>query len=119
MNIRDHLNRRIIPVFAGMLACFVLFGAGGAIASGNPSLILVPFIGFVGFGAGVLFLYYGVRCPQCRNLIGQMMFLPKGGYFRLSRNIHFCPFCGISLDYEISKDGQPIVPPDAPTPRVR
>jgi len=119
MNIRDHLNRRIIPVFVGMLPCFVLFGAGGAIASEKHSLIFLPFIGFAGFVVGILFLYYGVRCPQCRNPLGHLTMLPKGGYFRLSRNVCFCPFCGISLDCGIDKDGQPIVPPDRPQTGVR
>ncbi len=47
------------------------------------------------------------------------MFLPKGGYFRLSKNLCFCPFCGLNLDWQIDKDGQPIVPADQPQVGVR
>ncbi len=112
MNIRDHLNRRLVPAFVAMLGCFGLFALGGAVAPRESSLGFLVLPGFVGFGACILFIYYGVRCPSCRNPLGQLTYLPKGGYFRLSRKVCFCPFCGISLDCEVGKNGKPICPQD-------
>jgi hypothetical protein len=110
MNIRDHLNRRITPVHVVMLGCFILFGASGFIVTEDKTLFFLPILAFVGFGGAILYLFYGIRCPQCRNSLGQMTYLPKGGYFRLSKDLGYCPFCGISLDTEMGADGQPIVP---------
>ena len=118
MNIRDHLNRRLVPAFLAMLGCFAMFALGGVIASRKSSLGLVALLGFVGFGACIFFIYYGVRCPSCRNPLGQLTYLPRGGYFRLSQNVCFCPFCGISLDCEVGEDGKPIDPQDRPVPKL-
>jgi hypothetical protein len=107
MTIRDRLNRRIVPAYVVMLICFVLFGASGFFAGGKPGLAFLPLIPFAGFGACILFLYYGVRCPKCRNSIAYLTYLPGGGAFRLSRHLQFCPFCGVSFDTEVDKTGQP------------
>ena len=104
MNIRDHLNRRLIPIYAFMIGCFILFGAGGALAAQVHWSLILVIVGFVGFGACIFYLHYGIRCPKCRNPLGPLALLPKGGYFRLSERICFCPFCGISLDGEVENE---------------
>ena len=106
MKIRDYLNRRITPVFIGMFCCFALFGASAALAAAHPAFIVLPILAMFGFAGGIFFLMYGVRCPQCRNQLGQLTFLPKGGYFRMSRAVCFCPFCGVNLDREVDTNGQ-------------
>ncbi len=98
MSNRDYLNRRIVPAFVLMLLCFIGFAAAGVAAT--PSLPWLAFIPFVGFGACILYLHYGVRCPRCRRPIAMLTFLPHGGYFRLSNNLRFCPFCGLDLEAE-------------------
>jgi hypothetical protein len=101
MTIRERLNRRIVPTYVVMLACFVLFVAGGLGATAFPLLIGLVFVSFAGFGACTLFLHFGVRCPKCHERIAGLVFLPRGGYFRLSKAVRFCPFCGVSMDSEV------------------
>ncbi len=102
MRIRDYLNRRIIPAFVVMLASFISFGAAGFVISAFPGLPFLPIVPFIGLGACILYLHYGVRCPKCRNRLAGLVYLPRGGYFRLSHALRFCPFCGVSLDAEIN-----------------
>ena len=97
MTNRDYLNSRIIPIFALMLVCFVAFGAAGFAAASMPWIPLVPFVGFAGC---IIYLQYGVRCPSCRRPIAMLAFMPNGGYFRLSKQVKFCPFCGLDLEAE-------------------
>jgi len=99
MSNRDYLNRRILPVFLLMLLCFVGFAAASFAASSFPWL---PFVPFVGFGACILYLHYGVRCPQCRRPIALLTMLPHGGYLRLSKRVRYCPFCGLDLEAEVN-----------------
>jgi hypothetical protein len=97
-----------------MLGCFILFAAGGFIVSENKSLFFIPLLAFAGFAGAILFLQFGIRCPQCRNPIGQLTMLSKGGYFRISKNVGFCPYCGISLDAEMGPDGRSVLPTHRP-----
>ena len=106
MNIRDHLNRRIIPTYVTMVCCFALFLGGGIMTSGNPTLRPLLFIGLVGFAGCIIFLCYGIKCPKCHNPLGQLSYIPRGGYFRLSQRLCFCPFCGVSLDAKVNDAGQ-------------
>jgi hypothetical protein len=112
MNIRDYLNRKVVPAYVGLIICFVLFGASGFVAA-ELRLFFLPLIPFAGFGAILTYLYFGVRCPNCRNSISYLSYLPKGGAFRLSKNLRFCPFCGVSLDTEVDAAGQLTAPTDA------
>jgi len=97
MSNRDYLNRRIVPVFVLMLVCFGAFAVAGLAAVSAPWLPVVPFLGFA---ACILYLHYGVRCPRCRSSIAGLTMLPRGGYFRFSQKLQFCPFCGLSLEAE-------------------
>ncbi len=85
-----------------MLVCFILLGSAGLVISAFPGLSFLPIVPFVGFGACIIYLHYGVRCPKCRNRVAGLIYLPRGGYFRLSHALRFCPFCGVSLDSEIN-----------------
>jgi len=86
-----------------MLICFILFGLFSFTASATQSLALLPFIPFFGFAGCILYLYYGIRCPRCRNPVAYLTYMNRGGYFRLSKNIKFCPFCGIEMDKDMAQ----------------
>ena len=51
------------------------------------------------------FYSFSIRCPNCNNSIG-LVVMNKGKFIpdtilSMSRNIKYCPFCGISMDSEI------------------
>ena len=98
MTVREHLNKKITPVYVVMLICFILFGIFLITASATHSLVFLPFVPFLGYGACIIYLYYGIRCPRCRSPIAYLTYMNRGGYFRLSKNIKFCPFCGLEMD---------------------
>jgi len=111
MTVRQFLNRRILPVVILMLACFVAFAAIGFIPTDSRSLGVWTLVPFAGFAACIVYLFYGVRCPRCRNQIFGVAYLPRGGYFRISAAVRFCPFCGLSFDTEVDQRGHPIATP--------
>ena len=114
MTIRNYLNRRMVSTFGVMLGCFALFAGGGLLSTIHPWFTFAVFLGFGGFAVCILFLNFSVRCPKCRHRISGLAFLPAGGYFRLSKALRFCPFCGVGLDAEVDRDGKLAVPADAP-----
>jgi hypothetical protein len=112
MTVRQFLNRRILPVVILMLACVVAaFAAVGFIPADSRSLGVWTLVPFAGFAACIVYLFYGVRCPTCRNQIVGLAYLPRGGYFRISAAVRFCPFCGLSLDTEVDQRGRPVATP--------
>ena len=114
MTIRDQLNQRIVPTYKVMLFCFVVFIASGLIVPAGAWLLLLASVSFIGLSACLVFLHVGIRCPRCRHRIAALIYLPDGGYFRLSKAIQYCPFCGVSMDTDMEHDGQPVAPADAP-----
>ena len=104
--VRDHLNRKIVPAFGLILVCFVFFALIGVVKAARQDLHGLPFFPFLGVIAGILYLSYGIRCPNCGGSIGHLPFLPGGGYVRFSRKLRFCPFCGVGLDRELESLGE-------------
>lgn len=102
MKVREQLNKRIIPMFGLMLLCFVLVAVALMVAP-TQLLLLLPVAGFV---VCVFFLQYGIRCPKCNNPVAQLIYLHGGGYFRLSKKIRFCRFCGLDFDTDIESAGK-------------
>lgn len=62
-----------------------------------PSAVFVAFGVF--FGAAIALMFF-VRCPKCGAALGQLtnefgfQWLQRGK----SRQIKFCPYCGVSMD---------------------
>ncbi len=104
--VRDHLNRKVVPAFSLMLVCFVLFALMGVAKSAWQGIHWLPFLPFLGVIACILYLSYGVRCPNCGGSIGHLPFLPGGGYVRFSRKLKYCPFCGVEFDRELESLGE-------------
>ena len=66
----------------------------------KPAWGIVALISLFGLIACRLFLRFGVHCPRCTKGIGYLVYLAYGGYFKLSRHLRFCPFCGTNLEAE-------------------
>lgn len=72
---------------------------------GNPGAVpgyaVAPGIAVI-FG-GVIYLYYGVRCPYCRGSLGPLFesfgIWPWQDSFQRYQ-VRYCPYCGTDLDTE-------------------
>jgi hypothetical protein len=101
MTIRDHINGKLIPVFCVICICLVIFALLAMSEVAQETLEWVVLLPFLGIVACILYLNYVIRCPRCGGKIAGLTHLPRGGFFRLSQNLRFCPFCGVELDREI------------------
>lgn len=68
-------------------------------------LVLIP--GALVCVAGVLYMLFGIRCPQCRGRLWYAVAHAPNSIFRLSETIRFCPFCGVDLDSELPEEQGP------------
>lgn len=100
MTIRNRLNHRIYPVSMISLACAFAFGGSLTATTLEPRWGIVALLSLLGLMACRLFVRFGVRCPRCTKAIGSLVYLPDGGYSRLSKYLRFCPFCGTNLEAE-------------------
>jgi hypothetical protein len=100
MTIRDRLNHRIYPVSMIGLASAFAFGWSVTAMRLEPTWGIVALISLLGIISCHLFVRFGARCPRCAKAIGYLVYLPYGGYFKLSKYLRFCPFCGSNLEAE-------------------
>ena len=83
-------------------------------AKENVGALILVLLGF-GFGFCILHLVSIDKrnCPKCGSNLGNLKTL-SGGLFKISHNIKFCPYCGLSLDTAIDnlagKSSEPILP---------
>jgi apolipoprotein N-acyltransferase len=73
---------------------FAIFGVAGAAL---PVLVPVAIIAFIGFLGCILFLFFALRCPNCRGNMGYTIQWPPS-MWGVSERIKYCPFCAIELD---------------------
>jgi hypothetical protein len=102
MRIRDQLARKKRIIFMMALICWLVFGIAGFMESQSKQSGFPPFIfvAFLGFLACVLFVLFGLRCPNCRNNLGYTIQWPAS-FWGISDKLKYCPFCGVELDKEI------------------
>jgi hypothetical protein len=100
MTIRSQLSskkrRAMIIAYSG-LAFFIL---GMIISDKTGGLPVVPFVGFVVFFVSLMYLMWGVRCPNCKGNLGYLA-MYCGTPFSVSNKIKYCWFCGIDIDTEL------------------
>ena len=80
------------------LAFFVL---GMILSDKSTTLPILPFIGFAIFFLSLLYVFWGIRCPQCARRLTPIT--SYGGPFSVSKKIKYCPFCGIDIDSELKE----------------
>ncbi len=106
MTIRSQLSRKkrrtIIPAYSG-LAFFILGMLVGIISDKTGHVPIVPFIGLFFFSGSMIYLFWRVRCPNCKGNLGYVA-MYYGTPFSVSKKIKFCPFCGISIDKELKDE---------------
>ncbi len=110
MTIRKQLGKKRCVAMVAAVGCWVTFMTALISARQWPALGLpVATATFLGFIGGVLYLLHGQRCPNCQNNLGYTL-QSSPMFWTISDKLRFCPFCGVSLDTEITQlptDGPP------------
>jgi len=101
MNIRGELNKKKRIAWLSTIGGFgLIFLSAVFIPSDSKYIIL---IGFAVFLFAVYYSHFRIRCPVCKGNMGQLvMFL--GSPFLSSKNIKYCPFCGVNIDTGINNN---------------
>ena len=107
MTIRAFINKKLRKIVAVMLIGFTLYMLLLIYnifthTQAPPNIYLIAFVLVF-----IPWIYtFSIRCPNCNNSIG-LVVMNKGKFipdtiFSMSKNIKYCPFCGINMDSEIS-----------------
>ena len=102
MTLRDALTRQKRKATVVAYAGFAVFALSMAVGAGERPWLVAGMVGFVLFGAGILYLLFFLKCPACGGRIGYTVSYPSA-IFSVSRKIRYCPFCGVSLDSEVER----------------
>jgi hypothetical protein len=106
MIIRDHINKLKRKYFLWLIVSYILLIFFLALEVINNSLFYVGLIGtiicLITFFICLYFIYVGIRCLQCNNGLGSIVFTFSKN-LSLSQKIQFCPYCGINLDTDIKE----------------
>jgi len=70
----------------------------------STGLPILPFAGFAVFVGSMVYLFWAIRCPCCKNRLTPIM--SYGSPFSVSKKIKYCPFCGIDMDTELKGPNQ-------------
>ncbi len=69
----------------------------------QAAILAISLPGFaVAFVANMAGYFGGLRCPQCRGNLGPL--LMQQIWFSVKHRVCFCPYCGGSLDEELSQE---------------
>ncbi len=102
MTIRKQLNLKkrltYIIFFGGFIVSAILAKTYPGDQHNFPPLFV-----FIPFGVGILatfFAQFVIRCPVCKGNLGRIM-MTSGNPFSMSKEVHYCPYCGTDVDKEI------------------
>jgi hypothetical protein len=100
MNFRDYFQRKLSGAVVVLPIGFFLITLEGLLGAEWFSYAqITTFI-----GTGVVFAYrYRVKCPSCRKRITFLANLQDARYFQLSKSVHYCPYCGNTLECEVDE----------------
>lgn len=99
MTTRERLNRVRRRSFLVAIPGFIIFAASGAASQSHPAFTGGIFLGFALFGGSIVYTLFAGRCVHCRRRLGQIFSQSGGGpMLRISPDLKFCPYCGVSLD---------------------
>ena len=103
MTVRDHLTskkrRTSMASYLGMLG----FVVGAILGAGNRVLFVLGLLSFAVAFLSVGYLVIGIRCPVCRNRLGQLL-ASVGGPFSISASLRCCPYCAVDFDSEMPRE---------------
>ena len=97
MHIREMINTQKRKAAIVLSSGMTVFAVSLIISTVYTFMFSVALIGFAVAMGAITFLEFGLSCPQCGGRIGCVVNYP-GSPLAVSSKIHFCPFCGVSLD---------------------
>jgi hypothetical protein len=101
MNIRNELDKkkRIVwlSVFGGM---GLIFASSFLMPSDQQYLIIV---GTAVFIFAIFYSHFGINCPICKGNTGHIV-MYSSSLFKSSKNIKYCPCCGVNIDTGINRN---------------
>lgn len=100
MKFRTYFQRKLINATVVLPIGFGLIALEKALSpQGSFTLQIATFI-----GTGVLFIYrYRAKCPSCRKEITFLWHRHDAHFFQLPNDVHYCPYCGNTLDCEVDE----------------
>ena len=105
MTIREHLQQKLRHAKTVKLAGFAVFAFGvilTAKADGrSPIFAAIAIAGFVVIFVGGIFIQAKACCPKCGKSVGKFLVREENILF-VWRPIDYCPYCGISLDSDLT-----------------
>jgi hypothetical protein len=103
VTIREHLTRQKRRCSGATYLAFIVFAAGAIAGAPRQEFVAVGLLGFALAFVSIVYLIMGIRCPRCRERIGQLRAY-VGGPFSVPRKLRFCPICGVDLDSPIPNE---------------
>ena len=101
MKIRNELVKKKRYAFAGIIGAFAMVVFSGNIIREFKSEYSM-FLGMGIFAAAILYSHFGIKCPKCRQSMGQIL-MQIGTPFTIPDKFKYCPYCGVNIDSEIEK----------------
>jgi hypothetical protein len=108
MTIRAIINMKLkmIGIITVSGICVFILGAIYRIWEGHGPPPIISFIGFFAAIIAILYGLFGIKCPNCHDLLGYVAVYRGFEFsnpFSVSRKFKYCPYCGIDVDLEIEK----------------
>ena len=101
MTTRDRVNRNRRRGFLVAIIGFVMFAGGMITRESHREFLSVGLLGFALFAGSSIYMLHGGRCVHCQRPLGRV-FTETGTIFGISSDLQFCPYCGKSLDEDVT-----------------
>jgi hypothetical protein len=102
MTTREHVNRVGRRAFLSALVGFVMFAGGMTAGQTHREFRIVAVCGFALFGGSIIYLMFSGRCVHCQRPLARLFYRTWGSAFNISSDFHVCPYCGKSLDDDVT-----------------
>jgi hypothetical protein len=100
MTTRQRVNRDRRRGFLIAMIGFIMFAGGMTASERHREFMIVGFSGFVLFGGSIIYMQFSGRCVHCQRPVGHLS--QSGTPFAISSDLQFCPYCGKSLDDDVT-----------------
>ena len=100
MTTRQRVNRDRRRGFLIVMIGFIVFAGGMTASERHREFMIVGFSGFALFGGPIIYMQFSGRCVHCQRPVGHLS--QSGTPFAISSDLQFCPYCGKSLDDDVT-----------------
>src|SRR5437763_9149048 len=97
MSTRDRLNRLRKRGYLSIAVSVAVLAVSIPLSQKYPIFIALACVAGLVLLAASLLLMFGGRCSNCGYSLGRV-FYGTGSLMRISPHLHFCPYCGKSID---------------------